>query len=95
VFGSGAGDAQGLGGSFPFKHETSRSGDSGLAGPAGPDRVPASVDHHDDAAGIHGHPAAGPQTLDLPPAPPADDLAFVPDHEKGHVVAHVQHDLIV
>jgi len=95
VFGSGAVGTHDRGDSFHFKLETSGSGESGLTGPAGPGQVPASLSHHGEAADAHGPLAAGPQSLDLPPAVPADDLGIVPDHGKGHDVTHMQHDLIV
>src|SRR6185312_3221556 len=95
VFGSAAVGTTGLGDSFHFKHETSGSGDSTVTDHAVLDNLPAPVSHHDDAAGTLGHPAAGLQALDLPPPVSADDLAMVSDHGKGHVVTHVQHDLIV
>jgi chorismate synthase len=92
VLSSGAADALGLGDSFHFKDATSGSG---VSGPAAPDQS-ASISHHDDATGTHGSLSVGPQTLDLPPPPVlADDLSIAPDHGMGHLVTHVQHDLIV
>jgi hypothetical protein len=88
-----------LGDFFHFKAEISSSKGLGVIGVAELDQIPASSSHHDDAAATHGPPAIsdGAQALEpsLPGHHSADDFSIVPDHAMGHVVTHVQHDLIV
>jgi hypothetical protein len=62
------------GDSFHFKDEISGSKGSGIIDVAGPNNIPASESHHDDAAGTHGTLAIseGGQT----PGTPGDSFHF-------------------
>jgi hypothetical protein len=88
-----------LGDSFHFKSAISSSKGSGVMDVAELDHTPASSSHHEDVATTRVPLviSGGVQALELslPGHGSADDFCIVPDHAKGHVVPHVQHDLIV
>jgi hypothetical protein len=88
-----------LGHSFHFSDKTFGLGDSGVIDLAEPDHVPASIGHHDDAAGTHGPLAISEaaQTIELSPPGqhPADHFDLVPDQARSALVTHAPYDLIV
>ena len=97
---SEGGEALGtLGDSFHFKDAISSFKGSGVIDLAELDQIPASIVHHEDAAGTRGPPAISEtaQTIELSPPGQhlADHFSIVPDHAGGAVVTHVPHDLIV
>jgi VCBS repeat-containing protein len=97
--GGGAASALSLGHSFHFSDKTFGLGDPGVIDLAEPDHVPASIGHHDDAAGTHGPLAISEaaQTIELSPPGqhPADHFDLVPDQARSALVTHAPYDLIV
>jgi VCBS repeat-containing protein len=99
VFGSGAAATRGLGDSFHFKGEISSSEVSDLIDHAGVNHNPASIGHHENAAGSSGPLAIseGTQTLELSPTKhhSSDNFSIVPDQAVSAFVSHLPHDLMV
>ena len=87
------------GNSFHFKDEISGSKGSGVINVAELNDIPASMSHHEDAAGTRVPPAIsdGAQAIELPSPGqhPDDHFNIVPDHAPSALVTHVPHDLIV
>jgi hypothetical protein len=87
------------GDSFHFKDEISGSKGSRVTDVAELNGIPASMSHHEDAAGTHGPLAIseGAQAIGLPSPEqyPDDEFHIVAHHAPIALVTHVQHDLIV
>ena len=87
-----------LGDSFHFKDEISGSKGSRVTDVAELNGIPASMSHHEDAAGTHGPLAIseGAQAIGLPSPEqyPDDEFHIVPHHAPSALVTHA-HDLIV
>jgi Bacterial Ig-like domain (group 3)/FecR protein len=87
------------GDSFHFKDEISGSKGSKVTAVAALNGIPASMGHHEDAAGTHGPRAIseGAQAIGLPSPEQYPDHEFhiVPFHAPSALVTHVPHDLIV
>jgi len=82
------------GDSLHFKDEIFGHNGSGANDLADVNFAPASISHHEDAAGTDAPPAISE------PAQPsgqhsAENFSLVPDHTTGAVVTHVPHDLMV
>jgi VCBS repeat-containing protein len=88
-----------LGDSFHFKDEMSSFKGSGVIDLAELDQIPASMSHHENAAGTRVPPATseGAQAIEPPPPGqhPDDHFNIVPNHAPNALVTHVPHDLIV
>jgi VCBS repeat-containing protein len=87
-----------LGDSFKFKDELPGHKGSDVIDRGPEDHTPASISHHENAAGPHGPPEISEmQTIELssPGQHSADHFSIVPHHAGGVVVTHVPHDLIV
>jgi hypothetical protein len=86
------------GDSFHFKDEISGSKGSRVTDVAELNGIPASMSHHEDAAGTHGPLAIseGAQAIGLPSPEqyPDDEFHIVPHHAPSALVTHA-HDLIV
>jgi Bacterial Ig-like domain/FecR protein len=87
------------GDSFHFKDEISGSKGSRVTDVAELNGIPASMSHHEDAAGTHGPLAISERAqaigLPSPEQYPDDELHIFPHHAPSALVTHVAHDLIV
>jgi VCBS repeat-containing protein len=100
MFGWGTAGTRGLGDSFHFKDNISGLAGSNHVDPADVGFTPASISHHENAAGASGpHAISGEmQAIELSPLGQhsADDFSIAPNHVGGGpAITHVPHDLMV